>query len=99
VGFLLQAGALATGPIALVQPVLVVELGFTLLLAAAVVPHQSARAGEWAAIAGMTGGLALLLFALQPSGGNHGGTPAIRWAAGDRGRPRHRRRVPEGRAP
>jgi len=81
VGFLLQAGALATGPIALVQPVLVVELGFTLLLAAAVF-HTSLHVREWTAIAGMTAGLALLLFSLQPSGGNHGGAPPIRWAAG-----------------
>jgi drug/metabolite transporter (DMT)-like permease len=46
VGFGLQAGALATGPLALVQPVLVVELAFTLLLAAAVF-HTRVHRREW----------------------------------------------------
>jgi len=81
VGFGLQAGALATGPLALVQPVLVVKLAFTLLLAAAVF-HTRVHRREWAAVVGMTGGLALLLYSLQPSGGNHGGAPTLRWVAG-----------------
>jgi len=70
VGFGLQAGALATGPLALVQPVLVVELAFTLLLAAAVF-HTRVHRREWAAVVGITAGL----YSLQPSGGNHGGAP------------------------
>lgn len=69
VGFLLQAGALATGPVALVQPILILELGFTLLLAGAVFRSRLHRR-EWVAVAGMSIGLALLLFALQPSGGD-----------------------------
>jgi len=81
VGFGLQAGALATGPLALVQPVLVVELAFTLLLAAAVF-HTRVHRRQWAAVVGMTAGLALLLYSLQPSGGNHGGAPTLRWVAG-----------------
>lgn len=81
VGFLLQAGALATGPIALVQPILVLELGFTLMLASVVFgSHLHAR--EWAAIAGMSIGLALLLFALQPRGGNPHGAPVVAWVIG-----------------
>jgi len=55
VGFGLQAGALATGPLALVQPVLVVEVAFTLLLAAAVF-HTRVHRRLWAAVVGMTAG-------------------------------------------
>ncbi|PZS39515.1 MAG: hypothetical protein DLM62_07895 [Pseudonocardiales bacterium] len=79
VGFLLQAGALATGPITLVQPILVLELGFTLLLAA-VVFHSRLYTREWTAVGGMTIGLALLLYSLQPSGGDrHAASPTL-WA-------------------
>ncbi len=68
VGFLLQAAALATGPISAVQPILIVELSFTLLLAAAVF-HRRLHRREWDAVAGMSIGLAVLLEALRPSGG------------------------------
>lgn len=74
VGFLLQAGALATGPIALVQPILVLELAFTLILAA-VVFHNRLHLREWTAIGGMTAGLALMLYCLQPAGGDPRATP------------------------
>lgn len=79
VGFLLQAGALATGPITLVQPILVVELGFTLLLAAAVF-HARLLAREWTAVGGMTVGLAVLLYSLSPSGGHLRSTSPVLWA-------------------
>lgn len=69
VGFLLQAAALATGPIALVQPVLIVELSFTLLLGAAVF-HRGLHRREWGAVAGMSIGLAVLLESVRPSGGD-----------------------------
>ena len=81
VGFLLQAGALATGPIALVQPILVLELGFTLLLAGAVF-HSRLHQREWAAVVGMSIGLAVLLFSLQPSGGRPGDASLLAWALG-----------------
>ena len=68
VAFLLQAAALTTGAIALVQPILVLELVFTLLLAS-VVFRSRLHAREWTAITGMTVGLASMLFALQPRGG------------------------------
>ncbi|MGB9281529.1 MAG: DMT family transporter [Pseudonocardiaceae bacterium] len=84
VGFLLQAGALATGPIALVQPILVLELGFTLLLAGAVF-HSRLHRREWTAVAGMSIGLALLLFSLQPSGGRPGAASLLAWALGTGG--------------
>ncbi|GAA3223666.1 DMT family transporter [Pseudonocardia petroleophila] len=81
VGFGLHAAALATGPIILVQPILVLELGFALLFAAAVF-HSRLHTREWTAIAGMTVGLALLLFSLHPSGGDPGTASAAAWAVG-----------------
>lgn len=81
VGFGLHAAALATGPIILVQPLLVLELGFALLLAAAVF-HSRLAAREWTAVAGMTAGLALLLVSLHPSGGDPGTASTGGWVAG-----------------
>lgn len=81
VGFGLHAAALATGPIILVQPILVLELGFALLLAA-VVFHSRLHAREWTAIAGMTVGLASLLFSLSPSGGDPGAASGSAWLVG-----------------
>lgn len=81
VGFGLHAAALATGPIILVQPILVLELGFALLFAA-VLFHSRLHTREWTAIAGMTGGLALLLFSLRPSGGDPGAASGAAWAVG-----------------
>jgi drug/metabolite transporter (DMT)-like permease len=78
-GFLLQVGALGTGPIALVQPILILELGFTLVLSS-VVFRTGLRAREWFAVAGMSVGVALLLFALRPSGGHPGAVPGWTWA-------------------
>lgn len=80
-GFLLQAGALATGPIVLVQPILVVELPLTLLLASAVF-HSRLRGREWLAITGMSAGVALLLVGLSPSEGDAHRAPTIKWALG-----------------
>lgn len=81
IGFLIQAAALATGPIALVQPVLVVELPFTLLLGGLVF-HSRLHRREWTAIAGMSVGLALLLFGLAPTGGDARHASDIRWVIG-----------------
>lgn len=80
VGFALQAAALATGPILLIQPMLVVELVFTLLLSSRVFGARLHRR-EWTAVAGMTLGVALLLVAFAPSGGDPRGTPLL-WALG-----------------
>lgn len=80
-GFLLQASALATGPIVLVQPILVVELPMTLLLAGIVFGNRL-HGREWLAVTGMTVGLALLLIALSPSGGDVRHAPALGWAVG-----------------
>ncbi len=67
-GFVLQAAALATGPITLVQPVLVTELVFTLVLSS-VVFHSRLDRRTWTLIIGLSGGLALLLVGLSPVAG------------------------------
>jgi drug/metabolite transporter (DMT)-like permease len=80
-GFLLQAGALATGPIVGVQPILVVELPLTLLLAGVVFGNRL-HAREWLAVAGLSCGVALLLIGLSPSDGDARGAPLSRWLLG-----------------
>ncbi|TVT26375.1 hypothetical protein FNH05_31500 [Amycolatopsis rhizosphaerae] len=81
VGFGLQAAALATGPILLIQPILVVELAFTLVLSSAVF-HSRLHAREWSAVLGMSAGVAVLLVAFSPSGGDPHGAGALAWAVG-----------------
>jgi drug/metabolite transporter (DMT)-like permease len=81
VGFALQVAALATGPILLIQPILVVELAFTLLLSSRVFGARL-RLREWTAVAGMTAGVALLLFAFAPHGGDPRAAPQLLWALG-----------------
>lgn len=80
-GFLMQAVALATGSLAAVQPVLVLELPFTILLAT-VVFRGRLGCREWLAVAAMSGGLALFLVSLRPSGGNPSATSPLEWSTG-----------------
>ncbi|MBX6387342.1 MAG: DMT family transporter [Microbispora sp.] len=67
-GFLLQAAALTTGGLALVQPLLVAELPFTMLVAGWTfrmrVPTQM-----WVAVGALTAGLAGFLVAASPTPG------------------------------
>lgn len=74
-GFLLQASALGTGPITIVEPLLVLELPATLILAARVFGSRM-HGREWMAIAAITAALAGLIFALSPSGGK---SATVRW--------------------
>lgn len=66
VGFLLQASALGAGELAVVEPVLVLELPLTLILAARVF-GSSLGWREWTPALAMTAGLAGLLYFLAPS--------------------------------
>jgi drug/metabolite transporter (DMT)-like permease len=75
VGFLLQATALGTGKLSVVEPILVLELPATLLLASRVFGSPMHRR-EWGAAAAMTAGLAGLLYFLSPSAGRAG---SVRW--------------------
>lgn len=68
VAALFQAGALATGPIALVQPIFIVELPLTLLLSS-LVWHRKLGRRTWGAVALVTVSLGAGLAAIQPSGG------------------------------
>ena len=64
-----QAAALATGPIALVQPIFIIELPVTLLLAAFANHNRAAlKRLPWAAIILTTAALGLGLAVAQPSG-------------------------------
>ena len=68
IGFLLQAAALGNGQLSVVEPVLVLELPFTLLLATRVFRARLHRR-EWGAAAAMSAGLAVMLYSLSPVGG------------------------------
>ncbi|MCA1672563.1 MAG: DMT family transporter [Actinobacteria bacterium] len=65
-------------PVSLVQLLLVLELPFTLILGS-IVLGGGLRAREWAAVAGMTAGLALLLYTLAPRGGDPYSTGLTVW--------------------
>ncbi|MFD6533215.1 DMT family transporter [Streptomyces sp. NPDC060184] len=64
-----QAVALATGPIAVVQPIFVIELPSTLLLAGFVMRVQVPRQ-VWYGVAAVTTGLALGMASAAPGGGH-----------------------------
>jgi drug/metabolite transporter (DMT)-like permease len=74
-GFVLQATALGTGQLSVVEPILVLELPATLLLASRVFGSPM-HGREWGAAAAMTAGLAGLLYFLSPSAGR---TASVRW--------------------
>jgi drug/metabolite transporter (DMT)-like permease len=74
-GFLLQASALGTGQLAVVEPVLVLELPFTLILASRLF-RQRLGPREWLPAAAITAGLGGLLYLLKPSAG---GPPTMHW--------------------
>ncbi|WP_306995182.1 DMT family transporter [Amycolatopsis thermophila] len=80
-GFVLQAAALATGPIVLVQPIMVAELAFTLVLSGPVF-HTRLRGRDWVAAVGMAASVGVLLFALAPGGGDPRRVPALVWLLG-----------------
>jgi drug/metabolite transporter (DMT)-like permease len=67
-GFGLQALALAYGPVALVQPIIVTELAFAIPLG---IWRRSRRAGrrEWVGITCVVAGVAIFLWAASPSSG------------------------------
>lgn len=75
VGFLLQAVALGHGQLSVVEPLLVLELPATLILASWVFRSRLGRR-EWACVAAMAVALASLLLTLSPSGGQ---TSGVRW--------------------
>jgi drug/metabolite transporter (DMT)-like permease len=81
VGFLLQAGALGSGQLSVVEPILVLELPATLLLATRVF-HSRLHRREWGSAVAMAAGLAAMLYALSPSGGRPEGVRWYTWVIG-----------------
>jgi drug/metabolite transporter (DMT)-like permease len=66
---ILQAVALATGPLAIVQPIFVLELPCTLLISGVVFRRRLTRVG-WAAVAAVVAGLGIALAAAAPAHGS-----------------------------
>ena len=79
VSFLLQAAALVVGQLSEVQPLMALDLPFSLLLASFVFPQRLGWR-VWVEIAVMTGGIALFLYALHPTAGVPGGASGVAWA-------------------
>jgi drug/metabolite transporter (DMT)-like permease len=77
-GFLFQAAALSFGELSLVQPILVVELPFTMIFVGLLLRVRTGRR-SWFAVGVLTVGLVALLLAAGPSEGDR--TPGrIDWA-------------------
>lgn len=74
-----QAGALATGPLAVVQPVMATELLFTLVVGS-VFFHRRPDTQAWWAFLAMVVGLAAFLALIHPSAGTTR-VPVGRWVA------------------
>ena len=81
IGFLLQASALGAGELAVVEPILVLELPLTLILAARVIGSSMGRR-EWGSTLAMTAGLAGLLYFLSPTAGKSDQVHLYVWLIG-----------------
>lgn len=80
-GFLLQAAALSQGAISVVEPILVIELPLTLLLAGAVF-RRPLSGRDWLASLAMTAGVSALLWALAPTPHGSETAPNGAWIVG-----------------
>jgi drug/metabolite transporter (DMT)-like permease len=74
--FVLQAAALGTGQLAVVQPIVILELPLTLFLASRVLGGRLGRR-EWLGAAAMTAGVIGLLALLDPQAGPAGQIPPV----------------------
>ncbi|MFB7462178.1 DMT family transporter [Streptomyces sp. NPDC056224] len=72
-----QAAALATGALALVQPLFVLELPLALLIAS-LMARDRLPSASWLAVAGVVAGLGIVLVAASPRG-NRTHVPLDRW--------------------
>jgi drug/metabolite transporter (DMT)-like permease len=84
-GFALQLIALRFGPLALVQPILAVELVFVfawLAVLSAFRHGQRVSLRDWLAALGISAGLSVFLRAAAPSGGRQHAPAVTWWAAG-----------------
>jgi hypothetical protein len=80
-GFVLHGVSISLSQIALVQPLLVTELPFTLILASLVF-HLQIPARDWSAVGMQTVGLAAFVTCLAPMGGDPGAVSALGWVVG-----------------
>jgi drug/metabolite transporter (DMT)-like permease len=80
-GFVFQVTALHYGALALVQPILALELLFVFGYMA-FLGSRPVRRRDWLAAAAMSAGLALFLFASSPSGGRQHASPSLWLLAG-----------------
>ncbi len=80
-GFLLQATALGFGELATVEPILILELPLTLIIASRIFGHHMERR-EWLSSAAMSVGLGGLLFLLSPTAGRNGHVHWYGWVFG-----------------
>ena len=81
-GFGFQLTALRFGPLALVQPMLALELLFVFGYMTAIGSRVSVRRRDWLAAAAMSAGLALFLCVSAPSGGRRHASAGSWWLAG-----------------
>jgi len=81
VGAVLQVIALAHGALSAVQLVILIELPFT-LIGARLMLGSRLGAREWSAIAAMTGGLAIVVSTLSPTGGDPFSIGLLTWLIG-----------------
>jgi drug/metabolite transporter (DMT)-like permease len=77
-GFGLQAVALAYGPVALVQPIVVLELAFAIPFGI-LRRHRHAGTREWGGIAAVIAGISIFELAASPAGGVQN-PPGTQWA-------------------
>jgi hypothetical protein len=80
-GFVLQVSALHYGALALVQPILAVELIFVFGYMA-VIGFRGVRRRDWMAVVAICTGLGLFLLAASPSGGRLHAPGLLWWLAG-----------------
>jgi hypothetical protein len=78
-GFILQISALRFGALALVQPILALELIFGYM---AVIGSRPVKRRDWLAAIAMCAGLGLFLLAASPSGGRLHAPATLWWLAG-----------------
>jgi drug/metabolite transporter (DMT)-like permease len=80
-GFLFQISALRFGPLALVQPILALELIFVFGYMA-VIGSRGVKRRDWLAAIAMSAGLGLFLLAARPAGGRLHAPGPVWWLAG-----------------
>ncbi|WP_182358342.1 DMT family transporter [Tomitella gaofuii] len=81
ISFFLLAGALGSGPISIVEPLVVLTLPLTLVIADITFGRHT-RPAEWGAAAAITVGLVGVLFFLAPEAGPGALIPVATWAWG-----------------